>query len=65
VTRLFDRMSPLQREITAGLLSGEDADSDESLAERHGTTSGGVRIERQQARSFLREALGSEAESPW
>ena len=48
------RMSPLQREIAAGLLSDED---DDRIAERHGTTSGAVRIERAQARRFLRELL--------
>jgi DNA-directed RNA polymerase specialized sigma24 family protein len=57
VATALHRMSPLQREITAGLLTGEDDWYDEGLAERHGTTSGAVRIERSQARRLLQEAL--------
>jgi len=59
VASALDRMSPLQREITAGLLTGDDDWYDEGMAERHGTTSGAVRIERAQARRMLREALSS------
>jgi hypothetical protein len=58
-------MSPLQREITAGLLAGEEDAYDEGLAERHGTTSGAVRIERAQARRFLQEVLQSATGHPW
>jgi len=52
--RAMGRMSPLQREIAAGLMSDQD---DDRIAERYGTTSGAVRIERAQARRFLRERL--------
>ena len=58
--RAMGRMSPLQREITAGLLTDEDDWADERIAERHGTTSGAVRIERAQARRFLQEVLESD-----
>jgi len=56
---IVDRMSPLQREVAAALISGDDRWDDEVLAERHGTTSDAVRIERGQARRLLREALDS------
>jgi len=65
VAKAFGRMSPLQREITAGLLSGEEDGNDEGLAERHGTTSGAVRIERAQARRLLQEALDLESDPSW
>jgi len=60
VAKALGRMSPLQREITAGLLTCDEDWSDERLAERYGTTSGAVRIERAQARRFLQEALESD-----
>jgi hypothetical protein len=57
--RAVRRMSPLQREIASGLLTDEDDWADERLAERYGTTSGAVRIERAQARRFLWEVFES------
>jgi hypothetical protein len=59
VSSALNRMSPVQREITAGLLTGEDDGDDDCLAERYGMTTGAVRIERAQARHFLQEALQS------
>ena len=54
---VVDRMSPLQRDITAALMTEDDDWQDEVLAERHGTTPGAVRIERGLARRQLKEAL--------
>jgi len=56
---VVDRMSPLQRDVTAALMIGDDRWNDEGLAELHGTTTGAVRIERRQARRLLQEALDS------
>jgi len=53
-------MSPIQRDVTAALMTGDDRWNDEALAERHGTTTGAVRIERGLARRQLREALDRE-----
>ncbi len=50
-------LSPLHREIVSGLLDGEDADADELIARRHGTTPEAVRVERFVARQRLAEAL--------
>jgi hypothetical protein len=55
-------MSPLQRDVTAALMSGEDRWSDDGLAEQYGTTTGAVWVERRQARRFLQESLESDAE---
>ena len=62
LAQTLDRMSPLQRDASAGLMSGDDRWSDEHLAERYGTTPGAVRIERRQARRFLQETLETEAD---
>jgi hypothetical protein len=65
LARTLDRMSPLQRDASAGLMSGDDRwNDDERLAERYGTTPGAVRIERLQARRFLQETLETGADSP-
>lgn len=57
VAGALGRMSSLQRELTAGLLTGDDDWYDERLAERHGMTSDAVRIERAQARRLLQDAV--------
>jgi hypothetical protein len=53
-------MNPLQRDVAAALITGDDRWDDEALAELHGTTPGAVRIERGQARRLLQEALESD-----
>jgi hypothetical protein len=58
---VVDRMSPLQRDVTAALMTGDDDWQDEVLAERHGTTPGAVRIERGLARRQLKDALVRDA----
>jgi hypothetical protein len=60
MAEILDRLSPLQREITDALITGDDRSDDEGLAERHGMTPGAIRIERIQALRFLQEALGPE-----
>ena len=61
LARALDRMSPLLRDVTAALFSGDDRWSDDGLAEHHGTTTGAVWIERREARRFLQETLESDA----
>jgi len=65
MAKVFNRMSPLQREIADALITGEDTGVDEVLAERYGMTPGAIRIERAQARRFLQEALGTELAHVW
>ena len=65
MAKVFNRMSPLQREIADALIAGEDPRDDEVIAERYGITPGAIRIERAQARRFLREGLGSELAHVW
>lgn len=65
MAEVLNRMSPLQREITDALIAGEDPGDDERIAERHGMTPGAIRIERDQARRILQEALGSELAHVW
>jgi hypothetical protein len=65
VSGALNRMSPIQREITAGLLTGEDEWDDDHLAERHEMTLDAVRIERAQARRLLQEVLQSATGRAW
>ena len=65
MANVFKRMSPLQREVADALIAGEDWGDDDVIAERYGMTPGAIRIERAQARRFLREALGSELARVW
>ncbi len=50
------RLSEFQREVTDALLRDDDPRTDETLAERYGTTLDAVRIERLLAERRLREA---------
>jgi hypothetical protein len=65
MAKVLSLMSPLQREITDALIAGEDPGYDEIIAERHGTTSGAIRIERDQARRIVQEAIGTEIARNW
>ena len=65
MAKVFDRMSPLQRELTDALIAGEDPGDDEVIAERHGMTPGAIRIERAQARRILQDALGPGLAHVW
>ena len=65
MANVFDRMSPVQRDIADAMIAGEDPGDDEVIAERHGMTPGAIRIERAQARRFLQEALGPELAHVW
>ena len=49
------RMSPLQRHVVDTLLTDDDLRTDESLAERYGTTIDAIRIERTLAQKRLAE----------
>ena len=55
LSRVLRRMSPLQRDVASAMLT--DDWNDDGLAEHHVTTPGAVRIERGQARQWIREAL--------
>jgi hypothetical protein len=48
-------MSPLQRHVVDTLLTDDDPRTDESLAERYGTTIDAIRIERTLAQKRLAE----------
>ena len=65
LSKVFNRMSPLQREMADALITGEAPGDDEVIAERYGMTPGAIRIECAQARRFLLEALGSELAHVW
>ena len=50
-------LSPLQREIINAGLSGDDENSDDLIADRHGTSAAAIRVERILARRRLHEFL--------
>jgi hypothetical protein len=51
------RLSPLQREVADALLRDDDPRTDETLAERYGTTPDAIRIERTLAERRLHQDL--------
>lgn len=58
------RMSPLQRAVVDALLTDDDARTDESLADRYGTTPDAIRIERTLARQRLEEQSHRRRKAP-
>ncbi len=57
ISREVARMSPLQREILEALLLGDDEESAESIALRHGVSAGAVRQERSHIHRRLSQVL--------
>jgi hypothetical protein len=57
LARALLRVSPLHRDLLRQLLGGGDAEGDEGLARRYGTTEEALRVERFIARQRLAEAI--------
>jgi DNA-binding CsgD family transcriptional regulator len=57
INREVAQMTPLQREILDALLLGDDSESDEAIAGRHGVSTGAIRTERSQIHRRLTAAL--------